>query len=98
MIWNAERAKCIWDKFCIFTLLDKAIMSYNFNALPKEIQEKVNEYIEFLLDKYSIKKDDPQIASEPSVSPRMKLYGAYQGKIKMSPDFDEPLSDFEDYM
>jgi hypothetical protein len=29
---------------------------------------------------------------------RKNALGKYQGQIKMSPDFDEPLEDFKEYM
>ena len=74
-------------------------MSYNFNSLPKEIQEKVNEYIELLMMKYEKdQKEKDSKDSDPKVSPRAKLFGIYKGKIKMSPDFDDPLPDFKEYM
>jgi hypothetical protein len=27
-----------------------------------------------------------------------RVFGVFKGKIKMAPDFDEPLEDFKDYM
>ena len=29
---------------------------------------------------------------------KFPLFGALKGKIKIAPDFDEPLEDFKDYM
>lgn len=34
----------------------------------------------------------------PRVSERKRLLGALKGRIWMSPDFDEPLEDFKEYM
>jgi len=33
-----------------------------------------------------------------SASMNLKGYGCLKGKIRMSPDFDEPLEDFKEYM
>lgn len=33
-----------------------------------------------------------------SASINLKGYGCLKGKIRMSPDFDEPLEDFREYM
>jgi hypothetical protein len=34
----------------------------------------------------------------PSEEPTLKGFGCLRGKISMSPDFDEPLEDFREYM
>ena len=56
-------------------------------TLPKNLKQEVSDFIDFLLDKSSKKKK--QIIPQ---------FGSAKGKIKMSPDFDEPLDDFKDYM
>jgi hypothetical protein len=35
---------------------------------------------------------------EPALPKRLQGFGCLQGKIRMAPDFDEPLEDFKDYM
>lgn len=37
-------------------------------------------------------------APEDSARPKFKGFGCLKGKIWMSPDFDEPLEDFKEYM
>lgn len=47
-----------------------------------------------------IAKDDQPVAKLVpfyTLKPKRKL-GTAKGKIKMAPDFDEPLEDFKDYM
>lgn len=38
------------------------------------------------------------VAPIKAKSPDLKGFGCLKGKIWMSPDFDEPLEDFKDYM
>ncbi len=57
------------------------------STLPPNLKSEVNDFVDFLLNKRrkEIKKKKPK-------------FGCVQGKIYMSPDFDEPLDDFKDYM
>ena len=57
------------------------------NALPSELKNQVEDFIDFLSEKQSKK-----------ISISKPKFGALKGKIIMSPDFDEPLEDFKDYM
>jgi hypothetical protein len=55
--------------------------------LPNDIKSEVMDFIEFLLTKKNkeIKKKVPK-------------FGSAKGKIYISPDFDEPLDDFKEYL
>ena len=57
------------------------------STLPPNLKSEVNDFVDFLLNKRrkEIKKKKPK-------------FGCVQGEIYMSPDFDEPLDDFKDYM
>ena len=57
------------------------------NYLPTDLKSEVNDFIDFLLSKRKreIKKKTPK-------------FGCAKGQIYLSPDFDEPLDDFKDYM
>ncbi|WP_159467898.1 DUF2281 domain-containing protein [Dyadobacter sp. 3J3] len=57
-------------------------------TLTPDLKEEVNDFIDFLIEKSS-KEKKKKIIPE---------FGSAKGKIKMSPDFDEPLDDFKDYM
>lgn len=57
-------------------------------TLTPDLKEEVNNFIDFLIEKSS-KEKKKKIIPE---------FGSAKGKIKMSPDFDEPLDDFKDYM
>lgn len=41
---------------------------------------------------------EPAPPVTPTDSDRLKGFGCLRGKISLSPDFDEPLEDFREYM
>lgn len=43
-------------------------------------------------------KAELEPVSTPSDHTKLRGFGCLRGKLWMSPDFDEPLADFEDYM
>jgi len=57
------------------------------NSLPNDIKSEVNDFIDFLLKKRKneSKKKQPK-------------FGCAKGLIYISPNFDEPLDDFKEYM
>ena len=56
-------------------------------TMPKDLQQQVADFVDFLLSKSSLKKE--------KVIPQ---FGCAKGQIRMSPDFDAPLDDFKEYM
>jgi hypothetical protein len=56
-------------------------------TLPTNLKREVSDFIDFLVQKSSQKRK--------KIIPQ---FGSAKGKIKMSPDFDEPLDDFKEYM
>ncbi|NOU16978.1 MAG: DUF2281 domain-containing protein [Bacteroidales bacterium] len=66
----------------------KQIQLYTkINYLPTDLKSEVNDFIDFLLSKRKseAKKKQPK-------------FGCTKGQIYLSPDFDEPLEDFKDFM
>jgi len=57
------------------------------STLPQQIQNEIFDYMEFLIQKYK-----PQ---RTKIRPKA---GCMQGTFQMSPDFNEPLDDFKEYM
>ena len=55
--------------------------------LPPNIKKEVEDFVEFLKTKTQKEK----VITE-------RKFGCAKGLIEMSPDFDEPLDDFKDYM
>ena len=76
-----------------FMQIKQETMAHQLANLPLEIRRQVEDYIEFLLQKYPKKQADPS-----SENPRLRAYGLYKGRLKMADDFDAPLEDFKDYM
>ena len=54
------------------------------DSLPLEMQKEVSLFADYLLSKNS-----------QTIIPK---FGSLKGKIHLSADFDEPLSDFKEYM
>ncbi|MFW5759274.1 MAG: DUF2281 domain-containing protein [Bacteroidota bacterium] len=67
--------------------MDQIQLYTKINSLPNDIKSEVNDFIDFLLakKKKEIKKKKPK-------------FGCAKGQIYISPDFDEPLDDFKEYM
>jgi hypothetical protein len=56
------------------------------SLLPEHLKAEVNDFIDFLISKKESDRKGKRKA------------GFFKGKIEMSPDFDEPLDDFKEYM
>jgi len=67
--------------------MDHMQLYTKITSLPNDIKSEVNDFIDFLMikKKKEIKKKKP-------------IFGCAKGQIFISPDFDEPLDDFKDYM
>lgn len=67
--------------------MDKNNLYRKISSLSEDLKSEVNDFIDFLLAKRKKKK-----------TKQKSMFGIAKGKIHMSPDFDEPLDDFKDYM
>ena len=56
--------------------------------LPESIKKEISDYMDFLMSKKQ-KKNKPK---------KQLKAGFMKGTFKMSPDFDDPMEDFKDYM
>ena len=66
-------------------------LEHKYNALPDKAKKEVQDFIDFLVNKYGVKKST-------NTKSKKSNYGSAAGLIEMSDDFDEPLEDFKDYM
>jgi len=57
------------------------------NMLPENLKMEVAQFIDFLLYKQKVQE-----------KPKKRQFGFAKGKISLSPDFNEPLEDFKEYM
>ena len=57
------------------------------NSLPKAMREEVYDFVEFLKSKTKTKS-----------KLKSREFGFAKGKIKLAPDFDQPLDEFKNYM
>lgn len=67
--------------------MDHISLYSKISSLPKEIKSEVNDFIDFLL---TMRKKE--------IKNRKPKFGCAKGQIYISPDFDEPLDDFKEYM
>ena len=59
------------------------------SMLPNSLKAELSEYMDYLISKKLKKKDD--VVKKPKA-------GFLKGTFFMSPDFDESLDDFKEYM
>ena len=57
------------------------------SSLPRQIQNEVFDYMEFLIQKHKPQK----VKNHPKA-------GCMQGTFQINPGFNEPLDDFKEYM
>lgn len=59
------------------------------NMLPQLEKKEVDDFVEFLIFKKNNLKSNPK---------KERAFGIFKNKVKMSDDFDAPISDFKNYM
>lgn len=57
------------------------------SSLPSKLQEEVINFIDFIIDK-----------NKKSKKKKTPKFGSHEKYFITTPDFDEPLQDFEEYM
>ncbi len=57
------------------------------STLPPALKAEVSDFVDFLLSK-----------KKKAIKTKKLKFGYAKGQFKMSPDFDEPLDDFKEYM
>lgn len=67
-------------------------MLEKLESLPKSLQIKVLQYIDFLIE------EQKQSLGQESDPKKYRVAGSMKGMIIMADDFDEPLEDLKDYM
>ncbi len=73
---------------CIFiSVMDSLSFYTKYSILPPSLKKEVEDFLEFI-----------QTRQSPVPARNKPVFGSAKGKIKLSPDFDEPLEDFKDYM
>jgi hypothetical protein len=67
--------------------LENSLLLTKILSLPEHLKNEVEDFIDFLKTKSSSKKS---LTQKPK-------FGSGKGIMKMQPDFDDPLEDFNDY-
>lgn len=67
-----------------------AVLQREIETLPETALDEVVDFVRFLKTKFAEKENPPQ---------KKSMYGVWQGEhFYMADDFNEPLSDFAEYM
>jgi len=69
------------------TIMENVQLLNKITKLPSELRSEVNDFVDFLVRK-----------GERELEKKRPKFGCAKGQIYMSPDFDESLEDFNDYM
>ena len=67
--------------------MDSVNIYSKLSILPDELKAEVSDFIDFLIQK-----------NKKKPSSKKPIFGCAKGQIYISPDFDEPLEDFKEYM
>ncbi|MFM2302917.1 MAG: hypothetical protein RLZZ135_320 [Cyanobacteriota bacterium] len=68
-------------------------------TLPADLQEQILAFAEFVeLRAKSNPDTNPQAPTDVAAGEKRQGFGLWKGAINIRDDFDEPLSDFEEYM
>lgn len=67
--------------------MSDAILYANISALPDNLKAEVADFVSFLQQKVKFEKKKSE-----------RKLGGLKGTFILSPDFDEPLDEFKDYM
>ncbi len=67
--------------------MESTSLYIKISTLPQPIHNEIVDYMDFLIHKHKHLKE--------SIHPKA---GCMKGFFKMSPDFNEPLEDFKEYM
>ncbi len=67
--------------------MSDAMLYEHITALPENLKAEVADFVAFLEQKHQPKKKIKE-----------RQLGGLKGAFEMSPDFDEPLEEFKDYM
>jgi hypothetical protein len=66
------------------------IIIEKLHTMPESLKREVLDFMSFLIEKYG--------HAPSSGSSKTPVFGSAKGKYILSPDFDEPLDDFKEYM
>lgn len=76
--------------------MSNLVLHSKVELLPDHLQQQVLDYIEFLLSR-EVKEAQPQ-DSDDNKTKFKPGFGGAKGMITLTPDWDEPLEDFKEYM
>ncbi len=76
--------------------MENISINSKFNALPDSLKRQAMNFIDSLLERK--RKGNRKPKNKKADKQKTPIFGSCKGMFEMSPDFDEPLEDFKDYM
>ncbi len=70
--------------------MNTSFLIEKIKQLPPHYQQEVEDFVDFIREK--------KLQQNGTNENKQRQFGLLKGKMWMSPDFDEPLEDFNDYM
>lgn len=74
-------------RFCIFTGMSSIQLYSRIDSLPSDLKKEAEDFIDFLIQK-----------SKKEKKPTKRTLGLAKGRISIPENFDDPLTDFKEYM
>ncbi len=78
--------------------MSEQIFLKQYNQLPEALKQELLDFFEFLVLKYKSQGGQKKEDKQPTQSKSTPKAGFLKGTFILSPDFDEPLEDFKEYM
>jgi Protein of unknown function (DUF2281) len=78
--------------------MSEQVFLKQYNQLPEALKQELLDFFEFLMLKYKAQGGQKKVEKQPTPSKSTPKAGFLKGTFVLSPDFDEPLEDFKEYM
>ena len=83
--------------------MSEQIFLHQYNQLPETIKQELAAFLEYLVFKHQLQQKQDFLPkkngdNKPATKKAVPKAGFLKGTFSMSPDFDEPLEDFKEYM
>ena len=78
--------------------MSEQVFLKQYSQLPEGLKQELLEFFQFLMYKYQFQKGQKTGGKKPHAEKPAPKAGFLKDTFVLSPDFDEPLEDFKEYM
>ncbi len=78
--------------------MTEQLILHQLFLMPETLKQEILHYILYLSTNYNKQSFQVYQQNEPAMAFRKPTFGSAKDKYTLSPDFDEPLDDFKEYM